>query len=317
MRRTGLKSRTVVAGRPTDLLHSLRLHRFGPHDPSFRLAHHHLERAVHGPDGPGVIRVRTWDRCHFEVEAWGPGRDFLLERSPSLLGLDDGGHLFQPEHSRLKRISRALPGLRLPRALTLFEVFVVVVLQQRVAWRDAARSFLELIRTFAEPAEGSSLKIFPPPQVFKQIPLSRYREAGVDEKRAQTLRNGATSWRRIEEIRHMSARDGHHRLMHFPGVGTWTSQCVLGFGWGHADAVPLGDYDLPRLVGKVLADEPRADDPRMLQLLEPFRGHRWRVIRWLQESGTAPPRFGPRRGPGPGPGPGRRGRPGGGSSSAD
>jgi hypothetical protein len=36
------------------------------------------------------------------------------------------------------------------------------------------------------------------------------------------------------------------------------------------------------------------DDACMLELLEPWRPHRYRVIRLLECSGSAKPRFGPR-----------------------
>jgi 3-methyladenine DNA glycosylase/8-oxoguanine DNA glycosylase len=63
---------------------------------------------------------------------------------------------------------------------------------------------------------------------------------------------------------------------------------------GDPDAVSVGDFHLPNLVAFALAGEPRADDSRMLELLEPWRGHRARVIRLLESSGIAAPRFGPR-----------------------
>jgi hypothetical protein len=46
-----------------------------------------------------------------------------------------------------------------------------------------------------------------------------------------------------------------------------------------------------------LAGEPRADDARMLELLEPYRGQRGRVQRLLEVSGLRAPRSGPRMAP--------------------
>ena len=63
---------------------------------------------------------------------------------------------------------------------------------------------------------------------------------------------------------------------------------------GDADAVSVGDYHLPHLVAWALAGEPRADDARMLELLEPFRGQRGRVIRLVVAGHAGPPRRGPR-----------------------
>jgi hypothetical protein len=47
-------------------------------------------------------------------------------------------------------------------------------------------------------------------------------------------------------------------------------------------------------VAWALAGEPRADDRRMLELLEPFRGHRGRVCHLLMTAGIGAPRYGPR-----------------------
>ena len=46
--------------------------------------------------------------------------------------------------------------------------------------------------------------------------------------------------------------------------------------------------------GDRIADEERGDDERMLELLEPFRGHRGRVLRWILAAGRHPPRRAPR-----------------------
>jgi 3-methyladenine DNA glycosylase/8-oxoguanine DNA glycosylase len=64
--------------------------------------------------------------------------------------------------------------------------------------------------------------------------------------------------------------------------------------FGDADAVSVGDYHLPSLVAWALAGETDADDARMLELLEPFRGQRARVIRLIVAGGGGPPRRGPR-----------------------
>jgi hypothetical protein len=55
-----------------------------------------------------------------------------------------------------------------------------------------------------------------------------------------------------------------------------------------------GDYNLPHLVAWVLAGEPRADDARMLELLEAFPGHRARVVRLISAGGQRPPNYGPK-----------------------
>ena len=85
------------------------------------------------------------------------------------------------------------------------------------------------------------------------------------------------------------------RITALPGLGPWSATCVMGPAWGDRDCVPLGDYNLPHLVSWTLAGERRSDDTRMLELLEPFAGHRARVIRLLTLGGSHPPRRGHRR----------------------
>ena len=79
-----------------------------------------------------------------------------------------------------------------------------------------------------------------------------------------------------------------------PGVGPWTSTGLAISVLGDPDEVLLGDLHLPHNACHALAGEPRGSDERMLELLEPFRGHRGRVVRLVRWSGRRAPRRGPR-----------------------
>ena len=57
-----------------------------------------------------------------------------------------------------------------------------------------------------------------------------------------------------------------------PGVGPWTAAETARSAFGDPDAVSVGDFHLPNLVSWALAGEPRGDDARMLELLEPYPG---------------------------------------------
>ena len=69
---------------------------------------------------------------------------------------------------------------------------------------------------------------------------------------------------------------------------------VLGPACGDDDAVPVGDCHFPNVVAWNLAGEPRGDDERMLELLEPYRPQRGRVLRLISSPGAGPG-VGPRR----------------------
>jgi 3-methyladenine DNA glycosylase/8-oxoguanine DNA glycosylase len=100
--------------------------------------------------------------------------------------------------------------------------------------------------------------------------------------------------RRLEETTTMTAPDAYHRLIAVPGLGPWSAAEVALIALGDADAVSVGDYHIAHQVCWALAGRPRGDDATMLELLEPYRGHRGRVIRLLVAGGVTAPRFGPR-----------------------
>jgi 3-methyladenine DNA glycosylase/8-oxoguanine DNA glycosylase len=78
-----------------------------------------------------------------------------------------------------------------------------------------------------------------------------------------------------------------------PGIGVWTAAEVRQRAHGDPDAVSVGDFHLPAIVGFALEGR-RVDDEGMLGLLAPYAGHRYRAARLIEMSGVPVPRFGPR-----------------------
>jgi 3-methyladenine DNA glycosylase/8-oxoguanine DNA glycosylase len=104
------------------------------------------------------------------------------------------------------------------------------------------------------------------------------RAEGVDMRRAGAIRNAAPYLARLDAAG--SRADLLAILQRLPGVGPWTIGNVMGYAGGDPDAVPVGDLHLPRNVGEAFEGIP-ADDARMLELLEPYRGLRFRVLLWI------------------------------------
>ena len=92
----------------------------------------------------------------------------------------------------------------------------------------------------------------------------------------------------------MPLADGRARLQALPGIGEWTVAEVAQTALGDGDAVSVGDYHLKNSASWALAGEPRGTDERMVELLEPFRPHRGRVLRLISAAGVSPPKYGPR-----------------------
>jgi 3-methyladenine DNA glycosylase/8-oxoguanine DNA glycosylase len=197
---------------------------------------------------------------------------------------------------------RRLPGVRLGRTGLVWDALLPAILEQKVTGGEARGSYRAIVRTYGEPAPGPipggrPLWIAPPPEVIAGLPYHAFHPLGVERRRADTVRRAASAVTRIERLVDRPFREAEARLRAIPGVGPWTTAEVAVRAWGDPDAVSVGDFHLPNLVAWALAREPRADDDRMLELLEPYRGQRARVVRLLELSGIRPPAFGPRLAP--------------------
>jgi 3-methyladenine DNA glycosylase/8-oxoguanine DNA glycosylase len=200
----------------------------------------------------------------------------------ALLGLDDDPSSFVPPPGPVASLARRGRGLHLVRVPRLFDALCPFILQQRVSFRDAARSHRRLTRALGESAPGPPGLLLPlAPRHWLDLSSEDFRRAGVDGQRAGRLRAAAREVRAVEACAGRERAAAREALGRIPGCGPWTVGMVSGFALGDPDAVPVGDLHLPSLVARALAGEPRADDARLLELLEPYRGHRFRLIRLL------------------------------------
>jgi 3-methyladenine DNA glycosylase/8-oxoguanine DNA glycosylase len=233
--------------------------------------------------------------------AWGPGAAWLLTHLPELLGSCDDPAGFAPEHGVLRDLAARHPGLRVGRTSRVLEALVPAVLEQKVVGAEAFRAWRLLMRRYGEPAPGpgpggcapTGLRVFPSPRVWASIPSWEWHRAGVESVRAQTIMAAARVARRVEEIAEMDPAAADRRLRAIAGIGPWTSAEVRQRASGDADAVSVGDYNLPAMVGWTLAGRV-VGDSGMLELLAPYRGHRYRATRLVELGGASPPRRGPR-----------------------
>ncbi len=245
------------------------------------------------PDGTGSLHLARTADTVVTAEAWGDGAAWLLEQAPKLLGESDDLDGFDPRGPVAHAWARN-PFL-LSRTDRPWDALVGAVFGQKVQVTKAHQSRRRLARTFGDPAPGPRGGwILPSAATVADMAYHDFHPLGVERKRADILISVAKELRRLPRLTDTSEpAQVKARLERIRGIGPWTTNMVTAVAMGDADAVPVGDFHIPNTVAWFLAREERATDERMLELLEPYAGHRWRVVRLAKGSGKAPA-YGPR-----------------------
>jgi 3-methyladenine DNA glycosylase/8-oxoguanine DNA glycosylase len=282
---------------PVDVRRTLGPLSRGRGDPTHRLtADGALWRTSLLPTGPVTYRLSQRSLLEVEAQAWGPGAEELVAGVPDLLGGRDLADGFEPRHPLLVETAARVPGLRVPRSGRVVEALVPAVLEQKVTGKEARAAFRRLVLRHGTAAPGPApegMVVPPSPEAWRRIPSWEWHRAAVDPKRSRTVVEAMRYASRLEEAVGMAPADAERRLRAVPGIGLWTYAETAQRALGDTDAVSFGDYHLAAFVGWALVGRP-VDDDGMAELLEPWRPHRYRVVRLIELSGASKPRFGPR-----------------------
>lgn len=297
---------TQTATRITDLGSTLAWFRHGRGDPTTRLdrigkgptSSGRFVRATWTPDGPGTLAL-AWSGDSLDARSWGPGGEWLLARVPAMVGdLDDGAeHLETDCHPVVAAAARAHRHTRIGSSGTLYHELLPTILEQRITAKEAKQQWTRLCVELGDGAPGpiADLRLPPAPEVLARCPSWWFHPHGVERSRAEPLievaRHASKMWAWAE----LEPDEAARMLRLIRRIGVWTVGCVLGPALGDPDAVPVGDYHVKNVIGWNLAGEARATDERMLQLLQPYQGHRGRVVRAIMSHGRGAPKFGPRQ----------------------
>lgn len=293
--------RRIPAPRGYDLAGTAWQLAFSRYDPCARFAGGAFWWAVRTPDGPATLALRR-DGDHLATTGYGPGAGWVADRADAVAGLRDdltGFPALAAAHPVVEELARTHRGLRLPTTGRVFLRLLRAVCEQKVTGKEAYRAYAAIVRRFGEPAPGPEpatgvrLRLPPDPDVLAATPYWAFHRLGLEQLRADTLCRAAAVAERLERC--ADPAEATARLTAIPGIGPWTAAEVIRTAYGDPDAVSVGDYHIPNTVAWALAGEPRGDDDRMRELLEPFRGHRGRVCLLLEVAGIGAPRFGPRK----------------------
>jgi 3-methyladenine DNA glycosylase/8-oxoguanine DNA glycosylase len=270
--------------------------RRGPRDPCFQVGDDGaIWRTSLLPSGSVTARITRAAPRAIHGTAWGNGAEEFLEALPALLGADDDASDFLPTDPTVAAAHRRVPHLRLGRTGRVLEAIIPAVLEQRVPGADAFRSWRLLVTKFGTPPPGPAparMRVPPSADVWRHIPSWEFHRANVDPGRARTVVRCAQRASSLERLTSWPAARARDALTSLPGVGVWTAAETAQRAFGDPDALSVGDYHIPKMIGWTLLGRPIVDAD-MVELLEPMRPHRHRVVRLLEASGLA---YEPRRG---------------------
>ncbi len=276
-----------------DLRRSIWMSGLGYGDPSRHYDGQQVLIGFHTPDG-AVSLAAKMEGHTLEVQCWGDGTEWISPMLPELFGLHDDPCVFQPDDA-VGKLLREVPGVHLTKLPLQFERLVQIVLQQLVSWADACRGWSLMVERYGVDAPGpNDLRLGPSSKQIRTLGYSDLVACGIMPKQSRLILQLAKEAKRIERLAATDRELLVTYLKSIRGVGEWTVQYLLGTGLGDPDAVMVGDYGLPNTVSWFFSKKPRSNDEEMLELLEPYRGHRFRVINALMQAGIRAPKFGPK-----------------------
>ena len=279
----------------TAIADTLSYYRFGIGDPTTRLAVGEFWRATYTPDGPATLYIDYRGKS-LQSQAWGPGADWMQQRIDALIGAHDQGFHFADAHPAIMVAQRNHPGVRFGASFTLYHELLPTVLGQRVTGGEGINQWRKLVQRLGSAAPGPTDLLLPPaPEVLAGQPAWWFHPLGIEGKRAEPLRQLAKHAGKLWQWAELTPPAAAAKLALLPGIGEWTIGSALGSALGDPDSVAVGDYHLKNIVGHALAGRARSTDAQMLELLEPYRGQRGRVVRLLLVDGHSAPKFGPRQ----------------------
>lgn len=291
-------------GRAVPLGAILGILRRGAGDPTMVVDGRQLWWAPLTPHGP----VASWWRNtpaangdRIRVEAHGPGAAWLLARVPVILGNEDDVSAFRAHHPLVARAWQQPEhyNWRVAKTGMVINSLIPSILEQKVTGQQAFGAFRHLVRTYGQPAlfpesiiqqsgrsarKVADMRHAPMVEVWRRIPSWQWLKAGVEPSASATIMRVLEVAPGLERAADLPLEQAHARLRSVPGIGVWTAAKVAQTGLGDADAPTFGDFHIAKRIGWAF-DGRDGDDARMAELLEPYRGHRYRAERIVLSAG--------------------------------
>jgi DNA-3-methyladenine glycosylase II len=248
------------------------------------------ERVFTTPDGLVLTAVENRGSIdapdvRLEVRAGAPSaatRSELGRAVRQMLGLDLDPAPLEAAASRLRALrttAAALRGMRPPRFVDLFEIFLNVVPFQQLSIDAGAAILGRIVERFgAELAnDGRAYRAFPVPAAILAAQPSQLIACGLSRAKCESLRRLAALVEAGEltasRIAALPTVDALEVLSALPGIGPWSAALVLLRGFGRLELFPPGDSGATRGLSELLGLDDGGSLERTVERFGALRGY--------------------------------------------
>jgi AraC family transcriptional regulator of adaptative response / DNA-3-methyladenine glycosylase II len=255
-------------------------------------------RAIAGVEAVGereLSRTLALDAAGQRWEGWltvsfdEPHSQLLLQVSDSLLGVlplvirrvRAAFDLDADPHAINARLHGSFPlgdGLRVPGALSGYELAVRAVLGQQITVAAARTLAQRLVHRFGAPLEtphAGLTRLFPTPEILAaaegdalgQLGIVRQRQAAIVAI-ARAVAEGRLSLHPGADVAVTTTA-----LKELPGIGDWTAQYIAMRALRWPDAFPAGDVALHKALGVQQSRQPAREAEAASQAWKPWRSY--------------------------------------------
>lgn len=182
----------------------------------------------------------------------------------------------------LNRVIDKRKGMHVALFPTLYECLISTIIQQQLNQSFAAilkQRFIKMVGNQVE-YQKKVYPIFPHAEQVAALKVDDLRRLQFSQRKAEyiidlsrKLVNGELD---LESLKNCSNEEIMNRLLPIRGIGKWTVECLLIFGYGRQNVLPAADIGLRRAVQKVYQLNERPSEAKVRQIAQswaPFQSY--------------------------------------------
>ena len=189
------------------------------------------------------------------------------------------------KHPFFRPILKSLYGVKPLRPPSLYEMAVIAITEQQLAYPVAVKMRARLVEALGKKIifAGKEYRAFPTAQALAECKVSDLRALSLSTRKAEYLidlsRKVALDGLNLEELRDRPNEEVIVVLTSLRGLGRWSAEYLLTRGLGRSDLFAADDLGIQTLVGKHLGPGRRVSAEECRKILKPWGTYqRWVVF---------------------------------------